>query len=132
MAVARGAIADFSDPSQYELDSVQVTGLSDSRDEEWGAKLDLGHEFAMNNGTFTVQAGAGGRWRDKSYNLETQYWEMDGLTMTDFVGQQTYRIADISPVLDKRGVRASSTPTAPISNSTSSIRCSIRRSRIIR
>ncbi|MBE1528688.1 TonB-dependent receptor [Sphingopyxis sp. OAS728] len=100
-----GAIADFSDPDEYELDSVQVTGLSDSRDEEWGAKLDLGREFAMSNGTFTVQAGAKGRWREKSYNLETQYWEMDGLTMADLVGDQTYRITDISPVLDKRGVR---------------------------
>ena len=100
-----GAIADFSNPDEYELDSVQVTGLSDSRDEEWGAKLDLGREFAMSNGTFTVQAGAKGRWRDKSYNLETQYWEMDGLTMADLVGEQTYRITDISPVLDKKGVR---------------------------
>ncbi|MBJ7499052.1 MAG: TonB-dependent receptor [Sphingopyxis sp.] len=99
------AVADFSDPDEYELDSVQVTGLSDSRDEEWSAKLDLGREFAMSNGTFTVQAGAKGRWRDKSYNLETQYWEMDGLTMADLVGDQTYRITDISPVLDKRGVR---------------------------
>lgn len=101
-----GAIADFADPSQYELDSIQVTGLSDSRDEEWGAKLDLAREFAMSNGSFTVQAGAKGRWRDKSYNLETQYWELDGLTMADLVGDQTYRITDISPVLDKRGVRA--------------------------
>ncbi|HWW59597.1 MAG TPA: TonB-dependent receptor [Sphingopyxis sp.] len=101
-----GAIADFSDPSQYELDSVQITGLSDSRDEEWGAKLDLAREFAMDSGTFTVQAGAKGRWRDKSYNLETQYWEMDGLTMADLVGNQTYRITDISPVLGKKGVRS--------------------------
>ena len=101
-----GAIADFSDPDAYELDSIQVTGLSDAQDEEWGAKLDLGREFAMTGGTFTVQAGAKGRWRDKSYNLETQYWEMDGLTLTDFVGTQTYRLTDISPVPDKKSVRA--------------------------
>lgn len=100
-----GVIADFSDPAKYELDSIQVTGLSDSRDEEWGAKLDLGREFAMNGGSFTIQAGAKGRWRDKSYNLETQYWENDDLTMADLVGNQTYRITDISPVLDKKGVR---------------------------
>lgn len=99
------AIANFSNPESYELDSIQVTDLSDSRDEEWGAKLDLAREFAMSNGTFTVQAGAKGRWRDKSYNLETRYWEMDGLNMADLVGDQTYRITDISPVLDKRGVR---------------------------
>ncbi|QCB56267.1 TonB-dependent receptor [Sphingopyxis sp. PAMC25046] len=101
-----GAIADFSDPGAYELDSIQVTGLSDSQDEEWGAKLDLGREFAMSNGTFTIQAGAKGRWRDKSYNLETQYWEMDDLTLGDFVGNQTYRLTNISPVPDKKSVRA--------------------------
>ncbi|HET6524576.1 TonB-dependent receptor [Sphingopyxis sp.] len=99
------AVANFSNPGSYELDSIQVTDLSDSRDEEWGAKLDLAREFAMSNGTFTVQAGAKGRWRDKSYNLETRYWEMDGLNMADLVGDQTYRITDISPVLDKRGAR---------------------------
>ena len=100
------AVANFSDPDAYELDSIQVTGLSDAQDEEWGAKLDLAREFAMSNGTFTVQAGAKGRWRDKSYNLETQYWEMDDLTLADFVGSQTYRLTDISPVPDKKSVRA--------------------------
>ncbi|ALH78891.1 TonB-dependent receptor [Sphingopyxis macrogoltabida] len=100
-----GAIADFADPSQYELDSVQITGLSASRDEEWGARFDLGREFVTDGGSFTVQAGAKGRWRDKSYNLETQYWEMDDLTMADLVGGQTYRITDISPVLGKKVVR---------------------------
>ncbi|ALJ11318.1 TonB-dependent receptor [Sphingopyxis macrogoltabida] len=100
-----GAIADFADPSQYELDSVQVTGLSASQDEEWGARFDLGREFVTDGGSFTVQAGAKGRWRDKSYNLETQYWEMDDLTMADLVGGQTYRITDISPVLGKKVVR---------------------------
>ncbi|MGV1683924.1 TonB-dependent receptor [Sphingopyxis sp. NJF-3] len=99
------AVDAFSDPSEYELDSVQVTALSDSRDKEWAAKFDLAREFAMTGGSFTVQAGAKARWRDKSYNLETRYWEMDGLTMADLVGGQTYRITDISPVLGKPGVR---------------------------
>lgn len=100
-----GAVADFSDPSEYELDSIQVTTLSDSRDREWAGKFDVAREFAMDGGTFTVQAGAKGRWRDKSYNLETEYWENDDLTMEDLVGTQGYRITDISPVLDKKGVR---------------------------
>jgi len=99
------AVEAFFDPSEYELDSVQVTALSDSRDKEWSAKFDLAREFAMTGGTFTVQAGAKGRWRDKSYDLETRYWEMDGLTMADLAGNQTYRITDMSPVLGKKGVR---------------------------
>ncbi len=100
-----GAVADFSDPSEYELDSIQVTSLSDSRDREWAGKFDIAREFAMDGGTFTLQAGGKGRWRDKSYNLETEYWENDDLTMEDLVGTQGYRITDISPVLDKKGVR---------------------------
>lgn len=100
-----GAAADFYDPSGYELDSIQVTTLSDSRDREWGARFDLGREFAADGGSFTIQAGAKGRWRKKSYNLETVYWENDDLTMADLVGDQTYRLIDISPVLDKKGVR---------------------------
>jgi len=100
-----GAVADFADPSAYELDSIQVTTLSDSRDREWGARLDLGREFAMDSGSFTVQGGAKGRWRKKSYDLETVYWENGDLTMADLVGDQTYRLTDISPVLDKKEVR---------------------------
>lgn len=100
-----GAVADFRDPAEYELDSIQVTNLSDSRDREWGARFDLGREFATDNGSFTIQAGAKGRWRKKSYNLETTYWENDDLTMADLVGEQTYRLIDISPVLHKKGVR---------------------------
>ncbi|HMN54657.1 MAG TPA: TonB-dependent receptor [Sphingopyxis sp.] len=100
-----GTVADFRDPAEYELDSIQVTNLSDSRDREWGARFDLGREFATDGGSFTIQAGAKGRWRKKSYNLETTYWENDDLTMADLVGDQTYRLIDISPVLDKKGVR---------------------------
>src|SRR3546814_3462805 len=66
------AVEAFFDPSEYELDSVQVTALSDSRDKEWSAKFDLAREFAMTGGTFTVQAGAKGRWRDKSYDLRSE------------------------------------------------------------
>ncbi|MEW9856608.1 TonB-dependent receptor [Novosphingobium sp. M1R2S20] len=100
-----GAVADFADPSAYELDSIEVTALSGATDEEWSAKLDLGREFAMSSGTFTVQGGAKGRWRDKKYNLEAEYWENGDMTLADVLGRQTYRITDISPVPSKRGAR---------------------------
>ncbi len=98
-------VADFYNPSKYDLDTIQITDLSDSRDREWGARFDLGREFATDSGSFTIQAGVKGRWRKKSYNLETTYWENGDLTMADLVGDQTYRLIDIAPVLDKRGVR---------------------------
>ena len=103
---APGAVADFSDPAEYELDSIQVTALSDARDREWAGKFDVGKEFAMDGGSVTIQAGVKGRWRDKSYNLETQYWENDDMTLADVVGSQTYRITDISPVPGKTSARA--------------------------
>src|SRR3546814_17944980 len=68
------AVEAFFDPSEYELDSVQVTALSDTRAKEWSAKFDLAREFAMTGGTLTVQAGAKGHWPAQSYDLETRYW----------------------------------------------------------
>ena len=100
-----GDTADFYSPSAYPLDDITVTALSDSEDEEYAAKFDLARQFQTDNGTFTVQAGAKGRWRDKFYNLEAQYWENDALTLADVLGDQTYRFADISPVPSKRGAR---------------------------
>ncbi|MET0241771.1 MAG: TonB-dependent receptor [Sphingobium sp.] len=101
-----GARADFADPSEYELDNLELTVLSDARDEEWAGRLDIGREFAMNGGTFTVQAGAKGRWRDKSYNKTTEHWENGDFTLADVLGSQSYRLADISPVPDRGGSRA--------------------------
>jgi TonB-dependent receptor len=100
-----GPTDDFFDPAQYALDDITLTALSDSQDEEYAAKFDLGREFAMSGGTFTVQAGAKGRWRDKSYNLDAEYWENEDLTLADVLGRQTYRLADISPVPNFRGSR---------------------------
>ena len=97
--------AGLADASAYELDDIEYTALSDSRDEEWSTKIDLGREFATARGTFTVQAGFKGRWRDKSYNKEVEFYENGDLTLADVLGKQTYRIGDISPVASYRGVR---------------------------
>ncbi len=100
-----GAVADFYDPSEYELDDIEYTKLSDAKDEEYAVKFDLGRDFQMDGGTFTVQAGGKGRWREKSYNKEVEFYENDDFTLADVLGEQTYRITDISPVPDKRGAR---------------------------
>ncbi len=101
----RGPTGAFTDPAEYELDDISLTTLSDSVDEEYAAKLDLGREFATDSGTFTIQAGAKGRWRDKHYNLEAEYWENGDVTLADVLGEQNYRLADISPVPSYRGAR---------------------------
>ncbi|RIV75918.1 TonB-dependent receptor [Pelagerythrobacter aerophilus] len=100
-----GPTDDFYNPQKYSLDDITVTALSDSVDEEFAGKLDIGREFAMGSGSFTVQAGAKGRWRDKSYNLEAEYWENEDLTLADVLGEQNYGLADISPVPNYGGAR---------------------------
>lgn len=100
-----GATDAFYDPSRYELNDIEVTALSDAQDEEWAAKFDLGREFAMDSGTFTVQGGVKGRWREKSYNKNVEFYEADGYSLADVLGTQTYRLTDISPVPDKTAPR---------------------------
>ena len=68
-------------------------------------KFDLGRTFAMDGGTFTVQGGAKGRWREKSYNINAEYWENEDLTLADVLGEQDYRLTDISPVASHNGAR---------------------------
>ncbi|HSG33592.1 MAG TPA: TonB-dependent receptor, partial [Sphingomonadaceae bacterium] len=93
----------FFDPSEYELNDIEFTELSDSQDEEYAAKFDLGREFYTDSGTFTVQGGFKGRWRDKSYNFNVSFWEHDDLTLADVLGAQTYRIAEIEPLPNYSG-----------------------------
>ncbi|MBM0169321.1 TonB-dependent receptor [Altererythrobacter sp. C41] len=100
-----GPTDDFYDPQAYALDDITLTALSESIDEEFAAKFDIGREFATDSGTFTVQAGAKGRWRDKSYNLEAEYWENEALTLADVLGEQNYGLTDISPVPNYGGAR---------------------------
>ena len=60
----------------------------------------------MDRGEFTVQAGFKGRWRDKTYNKEVEFYEYDGpgtFSLADVLGTQTYRITDISPVASYTG-----------------------------
>ncbi len=99
-------INDFADPSTYELKDIEFVDLSDAQDEEFAAQIDIAREFPMSNGVLTLQAGAKGRWRDKTYNFEVQFYEYDGpgdYTLADVVGSQTFRRGDISPVASYTG-----------------------------
>lgn len=98
-----GNTARFNDPARYSFNRVELTTLSDSVDEEHAVKGDLGHTFATDGGTFTVQGGFKSRWRDKRYNFNGTYFgDFDGaLTLADLLGTQTYRLTDMGPVVDK-------------------------------
>lgn len=95
----------FFDPTEYELNDLSLTTLSNSQDEEWAGRVDLGRSFAMASGEFTVQGGAKGRWRDKSYDGNFEYYENDDFILADVPGDQTYRLFLIEPVASKRGPR---------------------------
>ncbi|SMQ69820.1 TonB-dependent receptor [Altererythrobacter xiamenensis] len=98
-SVAADPTGDFFDPAAYELNDIELTALSDSEDEEYAAKFDVGRRFIGDTGTFTVQAGFKGRWREKSFNGEIQFYENDNFFMSDALGiGQTYRIADLDPL----------------------------------
>lgn len=93
-----GDTAAFFDPSSYALDEVELTALSDAEDEEYAAKFDLGYDFYTDAGTFTVQAGVKGRWREKTFNATIEFYEDDSISLAQFPGVQNTRITDIEPV----------------------------------
>ncbi len=96
-------VDDFFDPATYELNDIEFTDLSDAEDTEYSARLDVGREFAMDGGVFTVQTGAKGRWREKSYDAEIRFYERDGVTLADVLGEQTYTLLEIGPVASYSG-----------------------------
>ncbi|AKH43995.1 TonB-dependent receptor [Altererythrobacter atlanticus] len=96
-----GSTEDFFDAGEYELNDIEFVDLSLAEDEEYSARFDLGREFWMDAGSFTVQAGFKGRWRSKSYAKDVTFYENDDMTLADALGEQTYRIANIGPVADK-------------------------------
>jgi TonB-dependent receptor len=98
-----GNTSAFFDPAEYELNDIELTDLSDAQDEEYSAKFDIGRDIFLDRGTFTIQGGLKGRWRKKTYNKEVGFFEHDDFTLADVLGSQTYRIADIEPLPNKRG-----------------------------
>jgi TonB-dependent receptor len=106
-SVSSGA-ALLNDPTAYEFDRLELTTLSDSQDEEWAVKADLARTFAGDKGDFTIQGGAKGRWRTKSYDFNMSRFDgYDGdFTLADVLGKQTYRLVDMGPVADKTGSAA--------------------------
>ena len=91
----------FNSADSYSFNELERTDLSDSLDKEWTGRADLAREFALSSGTFTLQAGAKGRWRTKSYDFNGTVY--DGYTgsylLSSVMGVPTYRIQTITPQL---------------------------------
>jgi TonB-dependent receptor len=97
-----GNVDRFNDPARYSFNELEQTDLSDAKDKEWTAKADVGREFALSDGTLTIQGGLKSRWREKRYNFNTLIFEgYDGTyTLADVLGGQTYRIQNLGPLAD--------------------------------
>ena len=94
-----GNNAGFRDPSNYGLDEVEFTAGSLGEDEEFAARLDLGHEIYSDAGTLTIKGGVKARWREKFFAGTVEFYENDNYTLADVLGApQTYRLTDISPL----------------------------------
>ena len=92
----------FNNPATYTFNELELTALSDSLDKEWTARADVAREFALDSGTFTVQAGVKSRWRTKSYDLDALVYDgytgTGGYTLANVLGGQTYRIQNLGPL----------------------------------
>ncbi|WCP13773.1 Vitamin B12 transporter BtuB [Sphingobium sp. AntQ-1] len=104
--VGGASVADFNDASAYAFDSLDRTTLSRATDKEWTFRADVTRSFALAEGTFDLQFGGKARLRKKAYDLNVDTLEYDGdFTLADVVGAQTYRLADLGPVVAKKGQR---------------------------
>jgi TonB-dependent receptor len=97
----------FNQASEYGFDSFDRTTLSRAVDREWNFRTDITRTFALAEGTFDVQFGGKARLREKNYDLNVDTFDgFDGdFTLADVTGPQTYRLADLGPVVGKKGQR---------------------------
>lgn len=106
-SVGGSASADFADPAAYAFEAFDRTTLSRSVDKEWNFRADITRSFALPTGSFDVQFGGKARLRKKDYDLDVDTFDgFDGnFTLADVLGTQTYRLADLGPVVAKKGER---------------------------
>ncbi len=92
--------AAFSDPAGYGIDKLERTTDENARDREYAFRADVAREFALDNGTFEIQAGGKARFRKKQLDMSYDIFDdFDGdFTLADVVGRQSYGLATIDPV----------------------------------
>jgi len=97
----------FLDPTEYAFESIERTTLSNSTDREWNFRADIKRSFPLAVGTFDVQFGGKARLRRKVYDLQLDVFDgyEDDFTLADVMGKASYGLADIDPVVARRGER---------------------------
>jgi TonB-dependent receptor len=99
--------ANFLNPTRYSFYRLEETDLSLAEDTEWSVKADATRTFSLGDGTFDVKFGAKARLREKTNDLEIDYFTgyAGGLNMSGVLGPATYRITTIDPVPGKTNFR---------------------------
>lgn len=105
--VAGVGAAAFADPGEYAFEGFDRTTLSRSVDKDWNFRGDITRSFALASGSFDLQFGGKARLRKKVFDLDVDTFDgFDGdFTLTDVLGGQTYRLADLGAVVAKKGER---------------------------
>jgi len=98
--------ANFLDASRYSFYRLEQTSLSMSKDDEATLKFDARRAFPWAGGNAELQFGAKARLREKSNDLQIDYYDgYDGtFTLASVLGTQDYGLADISPVVGKTAI----------------------------
>ncbi len=98
--------AAFNDASGYEFTALEnVDGLS--TDKEWSAKFDATRKIVTDGAELEFKTGFKARLRQKDYGLTLNVYDtLDGYTLADVAGGQTYGLADLGPLPDLGLVRA--------------------------
>ena len=99
----------FLDASGYEFDKLEIVdGLT--TDKEWSGKFDVTRRFKLSSGEFDLKMGVKARLREKEFNLVNEVYKdfngVDGYTLADVAGGQTYGLADLGPLPDLGKVRS--------------------------
>lgn len=92
----------FVNPGLFDFDKLERTTLSDSIDKETGFKFDAARQFAVAQGDLELKFGGKARLREKSNDLQLDVFDgyAGNFTLNDVLGQQTYALAAIDPVVD--------------------------------
>ncbi|MBI1406706.1 MAG: TonB-dependent receptor [Caulobacter sp.] len=97
---------NFLDASRYSFYRLEHTKLSLSEEEAYEFRIDATREFQMSEAAFDLKFGAKARTKDKSYDLQLDYYTgyTGGLNLAAFTGPQDYNLADIEPVPSKGAI----------------------------
>lgn len=98
---------NFLNADNYEMTLLERTTMERAKDEEYSLRADVTRSFALDAGTFDIQAGVKARFRDKRQDFTIDLYEdhEDGLVLSDFLGRQTYGLATLDPIPGLGAVR---------------------------